>query len=89
MCNDSRKEDGNGVKVWPAKINDSHEQEYEISVVNRERRLPQNAPKRKLINKVIKILDSGNNKVVRALKSIVDALLPTIEPRKSEIKEGE
>ena len=40
-----------------------------------ERRLPQNAPNRKIIDKVLKILDSGNDTVIRALKSNLEAFL--------------
>jgi transcriptional regulator with XRE-family HTH domain len=54
-----------------------------------ERRRPENAPRRRLIDKILKILDSGNEKVVKALRSNVDAFLLAIEPRKSEIKEGD
>jgi len=63
--------------------------ECEISNVNRERRLPENAPTRRFIDNVIKILRSGNKKIVTALESNVDAFLENIELRKPEIKEGD
>jgi transcriptional regulator with XRE-family HTH domain len=54
-----------------------------------ERRLPENGPKRRIINKVIKILDSENKKALKALTSNIETCLVVIEKKEIEIKGGE
>lgn len=60
--------------------------EYGGSQAVRERRLAENADKRKIINKVLRILGGGNRKVIKALLSNIDAFLPPKEAAKTEIK---
>lgn len=62
---------------------------FERSDTHQERRQPENASLRTFIHKVIKILTSGNNKIITALESNVEAFLDNIELRKSTIKEGD
>lgn len=56
---------------------------YEI----KERRRPENAENRRLVNRVVKILDSGNEIVVKALKSNVDAFIQLVEMKKTQLEE--
>lgn len=55
--------------------------EYEIQ---EERRLIENLPKRKLIDKVLRILDSGNVTVVKALTSNLEAFLMALRGQDEE-----
>ena len=75
--------------IWPAIIKENHQVEFGIHDISHERRLPENKFKRKFIDNVVKILDSGNKKVIGALKSDVDVFLSTIELRKPEAKGGD
>lgn len=54
-----------------------------------EKRLPKNVPIREFIDKVIRILDSGNKTVIGALESNVEAFLQNVELSKPEIKDGD
>ncbi len=54
-----------------------------------ERRLPENGPKRTLIDKILRVLDSGNKTIVTALESNVEAFLLGIDPQKVEVKDGD
>ncbi len=66
------------------------EQEIEYGAApNMERRRPENVPKRKFIDKVLRIVDSGNDTVIKALRSNVEAFLLVVEAKKSEFKEGD
>jgi transcriptional regulator with XRE-family HTH domain len=67
----------------------SQKPEYKTPNANRERRLPENTRKRRLINNVIKILDNENKKAAKALETNIDAFLSMIEQGKSELKEGD
>lgn len=63
--------------------------EYKTPSRNHERRLPENAHKRELVDKVVKILDSGMDWVKTGLESNIEAFIIAIERRKTEIKGGE
>ncbi len=62
---------------------------YGGSAAHHENRQSENVPVRKFIDNVIKILNSGNEKIVTALESNVDAFLENIELSKLERKEGD
>jgi transcriptional regulator with XRE-family HTH domain len=73
----------------PGLVADSQKTEYEISGINRERRLPENIGKRRLINNVIKIMDSGNKTVTDALEANIKAFLLATKTEEVEIKGGD
>jgi len=60
-----------------------------ILTPNSERRLPENAPKREFIGHVIKILESGNRKAIKALKSNVEAFLEMVETKEPKLEGGD
>ena len=53
-----------------------------------DRRQPHNALRRNFINKVLKILESGNQKAITALESNVEAFLEMSEVKGSEFEEA-
>lgn len=75
--------------LWPSALGEDKENGYKTQNINRERRLPQNAHKRRLINNVLKILESENKKVIKALKSNIEAFLIAIKKKETEIKWGD
>lgn len=70
--------------IWPAILKENHEFEFGRQDMGRERRLPQNVSKRKLIDKVIKILDSENDTVTKALKANIKAFLYALRSEEFE-----
>jgi len=70
--------------IWPAILKENHEFEFGGQDMGRERRLPQNVSKRKLIDKVIKILDSENDTVTKALKANIKAFLYALRSEEFE-----
>lgn len=75
--------------LWPAAVSEGHDHEYQISKTYPEKRLRENIPKRRLIDKVIKIWDSGNKKAIHALESNVGVCLEITKTKEVEIKGGD
>ncbi len=62
---------------------------YERPEMRQEKRRPENAPLRAFIGNIVRILSSGNKKIIVALESNVEAFLENMELRKPERKEGD
>jgi transcriptional regulator with XRE-family HTH domain len=76
-------------EILPDAVKENQKTGYEILNVNRERRLPQNTKKRKLIDNVLKILDSEDDKVIRVLKGNISISLLALGIKEPEIKGGD
>jgi len=61
--------------IWPASIGGGEIPAYGSIPAKRERRLLKNSPKRRIIDNVIKILNSENDTVTKALKANIKAFL--------------
>lgn len=70
--------------IWPDTFRENREVEFGTRDLSRERRLPENISKRKLINKVIKILDSENDTITKAFKANIEVSLYALRSEESD-----
>ena len=75
-------------KDW-ASVAESKDEEYQARIGGPERRRPENGSRRQFVEKVLRILDSGKEKQIKALESNVEAFLENIKLKESEMEGGD